>query len=118
MSIALFALVSTAQAGLLCYEYRYAPNLVQAVQRKLQEQGFYSGSIDGKYGPHTREAVRKFQIAKKIRVAESRMTLDSDVGELESQTLEALFGDKAPEGVSRVKNPHSLPERIWAESCL
>ena len=62
LTIAAFLVVtSNAHAGLLCYGYQYAPNLVQAVQTILHEQGFYDGAIDGKYGPKTREAIRKFR---------------------------------------------------------
>lgn len=118
--IALLILPSSAHAGLVCYEYQYAPNLVQAVQTVLKQQSFYAGPVDGKWGPKTKEAVHKFQVSRHIRLQPSsfRYTLDSDEGELEPQTLKALFGDKAPtEGVSRVPNPHGAPSDIWAEQC-
>jgi len=31
------------------------------IQRALKNAGFYQGSVDGKMGPQTREAVREFQ---------------------------------------------------------
>lgn len=34
---------------------------VKEVQRRLKQWGYYSGSIDGVYGPATAEAVKKFQ---------------------------------------------------------
>jgi len=36
---------------------------VQAVQTQLAHLGYYSGSIDGVFGPTTRDAVAKYQIA-------------------------------------------------------
>lgn len=34
---------------------------VQEVQRRLKEWGYYTGAVDGVFGPGTREAVKKFQ---------------------------------------------------------
>jgi Putative peptidoglycan binding domain len=44
---------------------------VTAVQRQLSQDGFYSGPIDGIYGPATRDAVAKYQIAKGLDVTGS-----------------------------------------------
>ena len=41
---------------------------VRNLQTKLKSLGFYSGSVDGKYGAATQEAVRNFQRAKNLRV--------------------------------------------------
>ena len=38
------------------------------VQQALQHAGFYQGPIDGKLGPQTREAIRKFQEANGLVV--------------------------------------------------
>lgn len=38
-----------------------ARELVSGVQRQLAERGYYRGEIDGRVGPATREAVRRFQ---------------------------------------------------------
>ena len=105
-------------AGLLCYSYRYAPNLVQAVQTVLKDQGFYSGTIDGMWGPKTKDAVRKFQVTKHIPVHESRITVDTDEGELSPATLAALFpGAELPQGVTRVPNPNGFPTEQWQQYC-
>ncbi|WP_051361870.1 peptidoglycan-binding domain-containing protein [Solimonas soli] len=40
--------------------------LVKDVQRALKAAGFSPGDIDGEYGPHTAEAVRAFQIARRL----------------------------------------------------
>ena len=43
---------------------------IQALQRRLQEQGFYHGSIDGLWGPQTQSAVEAAQKAYKVSSAE------------------------------------------------
>jgi hypothetical protein len=44
---------------------------VQAVQTQLFNLGYYSGSIDGVFGPTTRDAVAKYQIANHLTVTGS-----------------------------------------------
>src|SRR5437773_602381 len=53
---------------------------VQAVQRELLDLGYYNGSIDGVFGPATRDAVAKYQIAKQLSVT----------GSLSPDTLQSL----------------------------
>ena len=53
---------------------------VQAVQTQLFNLGYYSGSIDGVFGPTTRDAVAKFQIANQLNVT----------GSLSPDTLQSL----------------------------
>src|SRR5687768_12346196 len=50
------------------------------LQEKLKEQGFYHGQIDGKIGPLTQEALRKFQEEKGFSAS----------GKLDEQTASAL----------------------------
>ncbi|MCM8766084.1 MAG: peptidoglycan-binding protein [Candidatus Omnitrophica bacterium] len=38
------------------------------IQEALKKAGFYSGEIDGKIGPKTREAIKKFQSARGLKV--------------------------------------------------
>ena len=59
--------------------------MVRHVQTTLQQQSFYTGSIDGIWGPQTRSAVLSFQRANGLRAT----------GELNSPTLAAL---NAPAG--------------------
>jgi basic membrane lipoprotein Med (substrate-binding protein (PBP1-ABC) superfamily) len=114
----LVVFASSSNAGLLCYAYSYAPNLVHAVQEKLSKKGLYYGPVDGKWGPKTKEAVQRFQQKNKIYIQQHQgYTMDSDEGELEEKTLKALFGENAPAGVTRVRNPHHVPEDIWSEGC-
>jgi len=44
---------------------------VQAIQTQLLNLGYYSGSIDGVFGPTTRDAVAKYQIANHLNVTGS-----------------------------------------------
>jgi Putative peptidoglycan binding domain len=44
---------------------------VQAVQTQLLQLGYYNGSIDGVFGPATRDAVARYQIAKQLSVTGS-----------------------------------------------
>ena len=53
---------------------------VNAVQGELAQLGFYQGPIDGIYGRLTRDAVAKYQIARKLDVS----------GSLSAQTLQSL----------------------------
>jgi hypothetical protein len=107
---------STSTAGFVCYEYRYAPNLVSAVQRLLQKEGLYSGSVDGKWGPRTQAGVSKFQKRKGIQF-DTPMKAASQGGQLEEQTLKAMFGDDAPEGVTLIENPYHAPQDMWSKEC-
>jgi putative peptidoglycan binding protein len=53
---------------------------VTAVQGELAQLGYYNGPIDGIYGRLTRDAVAKYQIARKLDVS----------GNLSAQTLQSL----------------------------
>jgi peptidoglycan hydrolase-like protein with peptidoglycan-binding domain len=53
---------------------------VTAVQKDLTQLGYYSGPVDGIYGPSTRDAVAKYQMAKNLDVN----------GSLSPQTLQSL----------------------------
>src|SRR6267143_855403 len=58
---------------------------VTAVQTQLTQLGYYNGPVDGIFGPLTRDAVAKYQIAKHLDVT----------GSLSAQTLQA-FGLPQP----------------------
>lgn len=57
-----------------------ADELVRAVQKKLADLGYYKGRVDGAAGSMTHAAIRRFQLAEKLKVT----------GELNHQTLARL----------------------------
>lgn len=67
--------------------------LVRRIQSRLKELRFYTGSVDGDFGPSTEAAVKAFQSA-------NRLTADGKVG---SGTYSALFNANArPAGSTTV----------------
>lgn len=50
------------------YQQAAGSGRVRGLQRRLAGSGFAPGSIDGRYGPLTRRAVRRFQAAQRLRV--------------------------------------------------
>ena len=44
------------------------PELIESAQAKLNEEGYKSGTVDGKMGPVTRGAIRKYQQDKGLKV--------------------------------------------------
>ncbi len=73
---------------------------VRAVQKRLKELGYLSGTVDGDFGGATQEAVRLFQ---------SQHDLDVD-GVAAAQTLSLLFSEEAKQCVATpTPDPASLP---------
>jgi peptidoglycan hydrolase-like protein with peptidoglycan-binding domain len=58
----------------------YDSTLVRSVQQALNDKGYDAGLVDGRWGPATEEAVRKFQQASGLPPS----------GQLERSTLAAL----------------------------
>lgn len=76
--------LSTALTALASYDtipYGERSDRVRKMQDKLKEKGYYPGSVDGKFGPATKSAVRKFQTSVGI-------TVDGRPG---NKTLTALY---------------------------
>lgn len=112
LAIVLVCITSSANAGLVCYSYTYAPNLVRAVQEVLKKHHLYAGVINGYWGQKTKDAVRKFQVRNHIDVQWG------NEGELEPQTLRAMFGDNTLTGdITRIPNPDHAPSDIWSKVC-
>jgi peptidoglycan hydrolase-like protein with peptidoglycan-binding domain len=59
---------------------RVTPDVVRAAQKKLSTEGYDSGTPDGKIGPATRAAIRKYQTDKNLKVT----------GQLDESTLSHL----------------------------
>ena len=57
-----------------------ADDVILGVQTKLKRLGYYNGVVDGQMGSQTAAAIRRFQIAQKLKVT----------GELNPQTLRRL----------------------------
>jgi len=58
------------------------PEFIKKVQQALKDKGVYSGAIDGKLGPQTRDAISAFQKANKLEVTADKA--------LDDETLRAL----------------------------
>lgn len=72
----------------------HADDVILSVQNKLKRLGFYDGVLDGQMGSQTAAAIRRYQIAEKLKVT----------GETNPQTLRSL-------GIStaRARVPGKLP---------
>lgn len=64
------------------------PATVQQIQQKLNDQGFKAGPVDGKFGPKTQEALRKFQEKQGFQ----------PTGQIDEQTMAALGVQVADQG--------------------
>jgi hypothetical protein len=61
------------------------PSLPAVVQQQLSKRGYYKGSIDGKFGPQSRDALSRFQHANGLQ----------ETGRIDEPTLMALgFADR------------------------
>jgi putative peptidoglycan binding protein len=100
--------LSEAHAGITCYDKSsYSSNFVSAVQKMLTKAGFTPGPADGKWGSRTERALVAFQQAKHLPAT----------ADINSPTLEALFGPGvSAETYGLEKNPH-LPPTIFTENC-
>ena len=63
----------------------HADEIVWRVQSKLKQLGYYDGMVDGQLGSQTAAAIRRYQIAERLKVT----------GNLNTQTLRSL-GISAP----------------------
>lgn len=67
-----------------------------AVQTQLKAMGYYEGEVDGQTGSQTAAAIRRFQIAQRLKVT----------GRLDPQTLKRLNALGAP-----IPRPYPTPRR-------
>jgi peptidoglycan hydrolase-like protein with peptidoglycan-binding domain len=70
---------------ILCANSLQADQVIRSAQTKLAALGYYKARVDGSPGSMTSAAIRRFQLAKKLKVT----------GSLNQQTLDAL-GINAP----------------------
>lgn len=69
-----------------------ADGVVLSVQRELKQLGYYDGVVDGQMGSQTAAAIRRYQVAEKLKVT----------GEMNAQTLRHL-GISVPRAPAPVK---------------
>lgn len=96
---ALVLSLSAALTALADYEtipYGEQSNRVRQMQKTLKSRGYYKGDIDGKFGPSTKTAVRRYQ---------SAIGLYAD-GKPGDKTLTALY-----EGVSAVNETNNTERK-------
>jgi hypothetical protein len=65
------------------HEAKLSPATVKQAQQQLRSEGLYHGAIDGRIGPATRAAVRRFQ-------QQNRLTTNAM---LDRETLQRLMGN-------------------------
>jgi uncharacterized protein (TIGR02594 family) len=75
---------------------------LKLIQKKLKELNYYTDTVDGIYGPNTKQAVMNFQRDNKIRV-------DGIIG---PSTWEKLFKYKTPPKVVTDKDPPWVKEML------
>ncbi len=71
---------------ILCVAPLRAEEVVRAAQKRLAALGYYKARVDGSSGSMTSAAIRRFQLAEKLKVT----------GSLNQQTLDALGVNKPP----------------------
>jgi peptidoglycan hydrolase-like protein with peptidoglycan-binding domain len=74
----------------------HADEIVWSVQSKLKQLGYYDGMVDGQIGSQTAAAIRRYQIAERLKVT----------GQMNSQTLRSL-------GISTPPPPARVPMRTY-----
>jgi peptidoglycan hydrolase-like protein with peptidoglycan-binding domain len=83
-------------------------NEVMEVQQKLQADNLYSGKIDGRMGPETRQALRSYQQKNGLRVS----------ARLDRQTADAILGNGGtgqgstmPQGMGNMPKTPPVPAK-------
>ena len=82
---------------------------VKTVQRKLKNWGYYSGSVDGIYGPATKKAVEYFQ-------RKNGLTADGIVGRKTFGAL-GMMQQAGQGGQSGQSPPHSAEPYSNSQAC-
>ena len=72
---------------------------VKQVQQQLKSAGLYKGTVDGKLGTDTQQAIEQFQQKHGLPAT----------GTLDEQTMAALQSNTAPAGSSSTMTPARLP---------
>jgi peptidoglycan hydrolase-like protein with peptidoglycan-binding domain len=88
----------TALFCLVALSWATADQAVEATQRKLKDQGFYYGEINGKKEADTTAAIRRYQIRNGLQIT----------GELDAETQRSLGITASPSSTPRSR-PASTP---------
>ena len=78
--------------------------MVRSAQQALNNQGYNAGTVDGIMGPHTQDAIRKFQSAKGMEAT----------GQLDAATVAALGITQPYE--SSTTGMNATPSRVSASN--
>ena len=83
-------------------EYADKGERVKLLQKALKELGYYTGSVDGKFGAGTMRAVTNFQKAQKL-------TADGKAGKKTLQRIEKLLDSSSAATPTPTKKPAATP---------
>ena len=97
------------EAGAAVYKRGSTGDTVRQIQQKLKTWGYYSGKVDGIYGPKTAEAVRWFQ-------RKNRLLIDGIVGKATLAALGMPTGGVASASATRNNDLELLARLISAEA--
>ncbi|MEA4823761.1 MAG: spore cortex-lytic enzyme [Clostridiaceae bacterium] len=107
-NILLILAITAVPAQAATYSYGSTGTTVKTIQEKLSGWGYYSGPVDGIYGPLTRDAVYFFQ-------RKNGLTVDGIVGPATLRALGISSGGTGSVG-SRDENSYLLARIISAEA--
>jgi hypothetical protein len=93
---------------------------VKALQRRLQELGYYNGAIDGAYGSSTKDAVGAFQQAVGITIdgrvgTETQQRLRQAQAELPAEVPPSPTASPTPQPTTASERPSPTPAVIVSE---
>ena len=91
-------LFMTALFCLAALSWARADPAVESIQRKLKDQGFYYGQINGKKDADTTAAIRRYQIRNGLQIT----------GELDAETQRSLGITASPSSTPRSR-PANTP---------
>ncbi len=74
--------MTAAPAPVAAASPEVSPGLIKRVQTSLKQQGFYKGSVDGKWGPQTQSGLHAYQQSHNLTAT----------GQLDQPTLASLNG--------------------------
>ena len=99
MKMVIRVLLCLAVASISCV---CADEVTLSAQRKLKQIGFYDGVVDGQMGSQTAAAIRRFQIAEKLKVTgEMNSANTPQARNFSSASARTSEGPRASAGIRR-----------------